>query len=110
MMKTLKVLQVVAIAFAFIYIVVSGAARFDAPFWLVAAVMLGPVAIWLYAPMFSGRTSQLKDDENGCPPSLLDLLLEQTPTARLPAAERERLAAERRAVRIARMPPSSRGD
>ena len=91
----MKALQLVAIVAAYIFVIVEGAARFDPPFWLVAMLIIGPFCWWLYAPLFRRRPSDLRDDDRGCPPSLLDLLLEQTPQFRMRAAEKAAEAAAR---------------
>ena len=73
----MKVLQLLAIAIVYVVVVVEGAARFDPPFWLVATMIIGPFMYWLYAPMFRRRPSDLREDDRGCAPTLLDLLLDR---------------------------------
>jgi hypothetical protein len=84
----MKVLQLIVIAAAYVVIVVNGAARFDAPLWLVSIIIIGPFVWWLYAPMFRRRPADLREDERGVPPSLLDLLLERSPRSRAPATRK----------------------
>ena len=74
---------------------VEGAAHFARPFWLVATIIIGPFCWWLYAPLFRRHPSDLREDTRGCPPSLLDLLLEQTPQFRMRAAGKAAEAAAR---------------
>jgi hypothetical protein len=73
----MKVLQLLAIAAVFVFIVINGAARFDAPFWLVATIIIAPYVCWLYAPLFRARPVDLRERPDGRPPSLLDLLLDR---------------------------------
>ncbi|MEK9662252.1 MAG: hypothetical protein VW644_11050 [Alphaproteobacteria bacterium] len=84
----MKVLQLLVISLAYIVIVVHGAGYVAAPLWLVAIAIIGPFCWWLYAPLFRRRPTDLREDDRGCPPSLLDLLLEQTPEFRMRAAEK----------------------
>ena len=84
----MKVLQLIAISVVYVVLVVHGARWTDAPLWLVSIVIIGPFVWWLYAPLFRRRPVDLREDERGCPPSLLDLLLEQTPHHRQPATRR----------------------
>ena len=85
MMRALQLLVIIAV---YIFLVVEGAALFDPPFWLVAAIVIGPFCWWLYAPLFRRHPSDLREDDRGHPPSLLDMLIEQTPQFRMRAAEK----------------------
>jgi len=106
----MKVLQLLVIAVAYVVVVVEGAARFDAPLWLVSIAMIGPFVWWLYAPMFRRRPSDLREDSRGRPPSLLDLLLEQPPRTAIRARVRARVraleAADRQPTGIPPVPRS----
>jgi hypothetical protein len=74
----MKVLQLVAFAAAYVFVIVEAAARFDPPFWLVAVIVIGPFMAWLYWPLFRRRPSDLRDrPDTGCAPTLLDLLLDR---------------------------------
>jgi hypothetical protein len=92
----MRALQLLVIALVYIVLVVEGAKIFDPPFWLGALVMLGPFLVWLYAPLFRRGCVKLRDDDRGVPPSLLDMLLEQTPQFRVRAAEKAAEAEARR--------------
>jgi hypothetical protein len=92
----MRAVQLLVIAIVYVVLVVEGAKIFDPPFWLGAIVMLGPFFVWLYAPLFWRGSVQLRDDDRGVAPSLLDMLLEQTPQFRLRAAEKAAEAEARR--------------